>query len=68
MGYDNILIAIAKNVEWRRVPGQPEVDAKLDAGRGMLYDYELVTFAARLNNFWRPHGFFRSCLLGLRRA
>jgi hypothetical protein len=36
MGYVNILIAIPKDAEWRQVPGQPEVDPKLHAGRGML--------------------------------
>ena len=34
----------------------------------MLYGYELVAFASRINDFCDPYGFFCSCLLGLRGA
>jgi hypothetical protein len=68
MGYVQILTTVPKGLKWRQVPGQPEVGPKMYAGSGMLYGYELVTLASRLDNLWRPLGFFRSCVLGLRRA
>jgi hypothetical protein len=67
MGYVNILIVIPDNREIRPLIANPE-PPNCTPGAVCLYGYELVTFASRHNHFRRPHGFFRSGLLGLRRA